>query len=128
MQGYKIVKIIEGGVSKDGDFVAVCDISDGERRGLVLGTEQLDDLSRLLQAAVASQKGQLLSFVIPEQLEGEQTVANVESEATWPGTFTCRFEAEGGKFINVTMPHEAAVRWRDELTRHIDEFIRTRAN
>lgn len=125
MDGWKITRVLHGAKTEDGEFAAIVEAQNSQK-ALVLGPEQLDELSRLLQAAVAQRQGRVLSFEIPKSLEDRDCeVASVSTDVAWPGTFVCRLQAPDGTAVNLTMPHETAVAWRDSLTREIAEFVKT---
>ena len=131
MEGYKITKVIDGGKSQDGDFVAVVQMTDGEPKGLALAWEQVDELSCLLLAAISRKNGRELFFEIPKSLHGRHPVAKVEvstlDNPAWPGTFLLKLSDDDGASLTLTMPHEVAVQWRDNLSAQINEFVKTMA-
>jgi hypothetical protein len=131
MNGYKITKIVDSGQS-DGDFAVVVQVQNGETAALALPWEQVVDLSRLLLSAIAHKKGRELFFEMPEDLRHRDRTTTIEvsemKHPAWPGTFLCKLLGEDGAAITLAMPHETAVEWRNDLSTHIDAFVRTKAN
>lgn len=126
---WQLAKIKGGSPREDNTFLVLTELPNGEERGLLLDKEQLENLSSLLLAQWANQSGKVISFECPENWNYDLPVEMVTgNQIVWPGTLHFELSSKDGRTVNLTIPHEEAVRWRDRLSSLIDAFLKTRAN